>query len=382
MNSGLTCTELGESDIFDPLSLSASAPFTQSPTYKTWQTNLGRKVSRFVIKKNARLIGFFQVIHFNLPFGKSFLYCPYGPLLTEISEEIVGGLKKFLMETYRDCGVVFIKLDFSVEQMALEKNAGVFEKFFKKSPKIMHRSAYVQPRAEWYLDITDSNETIIKRCHEKTRYLIRLSERKGVTSEIIEKDFSKHFEQFYTLLSGTAQRNGFSLHPKEYYRNIFNSLDLGKNSAETNNTAFLSVTKFEDEILVMNLIVRFGDTAHFIFGGSSDTQRNLSPSHLAQWSAICHAQKIGCTKYNFGGIETNDGTHKNWEGLSSFKRKFGGYEVAHNHCYDIIIEKPWYFIYILRKNIRTSSLHPRFCRHFFHSTIKGINRAFINNKKQ
>jgi len=365
MGSEFTIRELNEEDFFDPLLLSPSAPFTQSDEYRKWQKGLEREVKRFLIEQGGLVLGFFQTIKFELPFGKSYIYSPYGPILkintldSNGRNELLSYLKKYLLELYRHSNVVFVRLDFTLTSENKNISSGDADyfhhsqKYFKRAPKSTYLGAYFQPRQEWFLDITPPEGNLLKAAHEKTRYLIGLAGRKGIETEIVESNFKNYFEQFYSLLSGTAERNGFSLHPKTYYEHIFGCIEKNPINPDFRFQAYLSIAKYDGEILVMNLIVRYGNVAHFIFGGSSDAHRNLSPSHLAQWAAIVHAKKIGAKSYNFGGISADDGTHKSWDGLSSFKKKFGGHAVSHEHTYDLVIKRFWYTLYVFRKVLKS-----------------------------
>lgn len=359
MSDTFIFTELGEKENFAPLSISNDSPFTQSREYGEWQKGLGREIKRFLIKnKNAEIVGFFQLIKFGLPFGKNILYSPYGPVISNLSDKasdspesfskLLSELKKYLVNLYGNKNTVFIKLDFSLTNKT--GSTEIFKKYFKKPPKSTFHAAYMQPRAEWYLDLENSEENLLKKMHEKTRYVINLAARKGIVTEIIETDFKKYFEKFYSLLKETADRNKFYLHPKKYYKSIFDEI-------EKNGLAFLSIAKYEDKILVINLVKKYGDVAHFIFGGSSSDQRNLSPSHRAHWAAIVHAKKIGCKSYNFGGVTEesagSEGKREDLASLSSFKKKFGGHSMLHTHCYDLILKPSWYYLYVLRKILKS-----------------------------
>ena len=57
--------------------------------------------------------------------------------------------------------------------------------------------------------------------HEKTRYSIRLAEKKGIAVEIVTNNFEKYFEIFYKLMEGTAERNSFGLHQKKILQDNF-----------------------------------------------------------------------------------------------------------------------------------------------------------------
>ena len=142
-------------------------------------------------------------------------------------------------------------------------------------------------------------------------------------------------------MSETSQRNGFGLHSKEYYKGVFDNLS-------NDNNSYLVIAKHEEKILIIDVIIVFGKTANYVFGASSNEFRDTLPSYKAQWEAILHAKKIGCTIYNFGGVSINSQSKK-WEGLSAFKKRWGGEILEHSPFYDIITQPFWYFLYKIKK---------------------------------
>ena len=99
----------------------------------------------------------------------------------------------------------------------------------------------------------------------------------------------------------------------------------------------------------------FGNTATYVFAGSSSEERDRLPSYLAQWETIQHAKKLGCKYYNFGGISGESAAHKSWDGLTSFKKKFGGEELQHSTFFDIVADPLWYNIYNFRKYLKKTT---------------------------
>ena len=334
--------ELAPSEPYDPHLLYVGTPFTQQSFYGAWQHNLKREVKRYVVLKDTQVIAYFQLIVYPLIKGKQYIYIPYGPVCADVSPECIHALKDELMNIARKNNAVFVRLDFTplVPVEILKNN-------FTSAPQSTYHSAYFQPRYEWFLSLTDSEDEILKKMHEKTRYSVRLAERKGIECTIITSDFGTYFDTFYELMSGTAQRNGFTLHEKAYYQAIFTDLSSIKDS-------YVSVASFENNILAIDLVIVSGGIATYVFGGSSNEERNRQPTYLAQWRAIQHAKSLGCTAYNFGGIapEDNANLYKGWEGLTSFKKKFGGYEVKHSDFYDVVVQPFWYYMYVARKLVK------------------------------
>ena len=332
--------ELKETDLFDPTTINRDAPFTQANFYGDWQKNLGRRARRFLVLDGQDKIAYFQIIKYSLPFDKSYLYIPYGPVIKDNSEDLLIFLKENLKKIAKSEQAVFLRLDFMPRQ-----SNKLLSRFFKKAPQYTYHSAYFQPRYEWLLNLETSEEELLKGMHDNTRYSIRLAERKEIKTEIVTENFEKYFEVFYRLMSCTAERNKFALHPKAYYECIFQNLNKAENS-------YLSVAKYKDKILVINLIVIFGKTAAYVFSCSNNEERNRAPSYQALWKAILHAKKLNMRYFNFGGISNGDPLYKSWEGLTSFKKKFGGKETRHSDFFDLVTNPFWYQLYILRKRIK------------------------------
>ena len=332
--------EITNTENFDPNSICANVPFTQAGFYGDWQEKLGRKARRFLIHDGKEAVAYFQLIKYPLLLGKSYFYIPYGPVTKNRSEEFFAGLKEKLEHIAREDEAVFVRLDFT-PPISNE----ILAKYFTEAPPYTYHSAYFQPRREWFLGLERPEDELLKEMHEKTRYSIRLAERKGTTAEIITGDFEGYFEIFYELMSITSKRNSFSLHPKDYYKNIFKNLSKAKNS-------YLSVAKYNQAILSIYLIIPFGGIANYVFGCSSNEEKNRMPTYLAHWKAICHAKRLNCIYYNFGGVDAEGRVYKNLSNLTIFKKKFGGKEMTHSDFFDIVTSPFWYRLYNFRKYIK------------------------------
>ena len=336
--------EIKNNDVFDPATIYPNTPFTQADFYGDWQKNLGRTVIKFLISKNKEAVAYFQLIKYPLPFGKSYFYIPYGPVTKDFSDDFFSNLKKELIRLAKNERAVFVRLDFTPPIPG-----DVLSKFFTKALSPTYHSAYFQPRREWFLGLEKSGNELLAGMNKKTRYAIRRAEKNGITAEIVTADFEKYFDIFHGLMLETAKRDEFSLHQKQYYKNIFQSLHKIKKS-------YLSIAKYGTKILAVDLIVVFGETANYVFGGSSNEQRNLCPSYLAKWKSIGHAKKLNCLDYNFGGISTEDKTYKGWDNLTTFKKRFGGREIRHSEFFDLVINPFWYKLYNLRKRLKKIGL--------------------------
>ena len=324
--------EIKNKEEYNPLLVSKNAPLTQTWFYGEWQEMMGRKVRRFEVKKDSEIIGFFQTIKYPLLFGQNFLYIPHGPVAT-LNNEFLQEFHRKSIEIGKEEKAVFVRFD------PFPKTEKSLLKYFRKTPASHCYSSFFQPKFEWILNLEKSEEKILSEMHPKTRYNINLATKRGIKTEIINETFSGYFNNFYKLLEETAKRDNFKLHPKIYYENIFGTLD--------SNNAFLATAKYNSKVLAINLVLLFGGTAHFLFGGSSDEYKNLMFSYLVQWEAIKETRRKGCKIYNFGAISS-----EKLKGISRFKKGFGGKLLEYSDSYDIVIKPFWYFLYNLRKRFQ------------------------------
>ncbi|MSR71150.1 MAG: peptidoglycan bridge formation glycyltransferase FemA/FemB family protein [Candidatus Taylorbacteria bacterium] len=311
--------------------------FTQSYEYGAWQEKMGRKVFRLNIEDKAVL----QAVLYPLVGKKSYLYIPHGPVLTEsLNAHDAKSIQTTLLALCKKENAAFCRFD--IDPLCHDEK--LLKKYFKKSPFSSYFGAYFQSKYDWVLDITPNEDALLIDMHPKTRYSITLAYKKGIIYRTITgKEMLVYFEKFYELMKVTAERGKFSLHPKNYYKAMFED-------AEINNTLALYVAEFEGETIAMHFVIFYDETAFYPFGASADKERNRMPTYGLHWNAIQDAKKRGCKYYNFGAIEASDIiAHDNWQGISAFKRKWGGSLLEYSDFYDVVSQPFWYHLYNLRK---------------------------------
>jgi lipid II:glycine glycyltransferase (peptidoglycan interpeptide bridge formation enzyme) len=193
------------------------------------------------------------------------------------------------------------------------------------------------------LDLTKGEEELLDEMKPKWRYNIKLAQRKGVI--VRQSNNEEDLKAFFELSQGMVKR-GYHAFDIEHYKKMLEGLD---------KNATLFVAEHEGEILSVLFVTFFGKTATYLHGASSDNKRELMPNHLAQWAAIQESIKRGCEVYDFWGIAPEGEDKHEWEGITRFKRGFGGEEVHFLGSYDYIFQKIWYnlfYIYNLIRKIR------------------------------
>jgi peptidoglycan pentaglycine glycine transferase (the first glycine) len=179
----------------------------------------------------------------------------------------------------------------------------------------------IQPSRTIIVDIKSSEEQILVRMKQKTRYNIRLAEKKGVTVRSWDD-----IESFHKMMLLTGERDKFGVHSREYYQlayDLFYPKGLGE----------LLVAEYQGQPLAALFVARHGNRAYYLYGASTDEERNRMPTYLLQWEAMKWAKARGCEEYDLWGVPDEDEItleanfekrHDGLWGVYRFKRGFGG----------------------------------------------------------
>jgi len=191
------------------------------------------------------------------------------------------------------------------------------------------------PSNTFFLNVGESKENILQRMKPKTRYNIRLAERKGVrvSSHGLEK-----LDAWYQLYRETSLRNHITLHQKEYFYSAFGDAVKENNDVQTR----LLMADYEGEYLAAMFLVLSKKRGTYLYGASSNSKRNLMATYAVQWEGIRLAHEAGCEEYDmFGAAPNNDPSHPMY-GLYRFKSGFGGRMYHRMGCWDYPLNQKMY----------------------------------------
>ncbi len=337
--------KIKDKEKFNKFVLENEGSFLQSFDWGEFSEATNKKVERFFVLDEGEVLLSASVLLERLPAKKSYLYIPYGPVAKkgvkiERLNDAFYFLIEYLKKKAKNKKAIFLK----VEKENFPVNLKTFG--FKKSDKD------IQARETLILNISKKEEEILKQMKQKTRYNIRLAERKGVkVFSISNKEVA--FDIFYNLLLKTAKRNGFNLHPKSHYENM---MDMFLGVENLNDSYFQKVffAEYKGKVIACALIGFFGKRATFLHGASSDEYKNVMAPYLLHWEIIKKAKELDFSEYDFWGITTKN-TDKNqikkWSGFSRFKMGFGGDVVEYEGAYDLAFSKTWYLLYKTSRKI-------------------------------
>lgn len=275
--------------------------FLNTPTWREFQESVGRKT--FTLDNKSYLI------KLDLLFNKSYLYSP-----SPDSYKYLDKIKKIAQKE----DAIFFKY----EPLLKEDKAGGVEHFqtlgFKKAAKEL------QPQKTIVIDLNKNEEVLLGEMHKKTRYNIRLSEKRGV--EVKEAD---NIEKFWKMLQRTAQRDGFHTHEKEYYKKLF----------KLDNVKLFCAYKGKNWHAAA-LVIFDNKRATYLHGASEHKYRKHMGAQLLHWRIMQYAKEKHFRGYDLWGIDQDQ-----WSGITRFKRGFGGDEIEYIGSYDLRFQKMWYALY-------------------------------------
>ncbi|MFA6171944.1 MAG: peptidoglycan bridge formation glycyltransferase FemA/FemB family protein [Patescibacteria group bacterium] len=268
----------------------------------------------------------------------AFLFCPHGPSVGWKNEEEFRALDGYLKELGKKEKVSFIRV--SSLAPASKEMGGLFFKYgYRNAPiHMMH------PENAWILDIEGSEESVLAGMKKRTRYSIRKAQKDGV--RIATSRDSKDVKLFYGMYLETAQRQKFVPFSENYIMREFEIF-------EKNNKALMFFAYYQEKIISAAVIIFAGKMAFYHHGASIRMgSSGITASELLQWEAIREARRRGLSGYNFWGIAPPDAPNHPWQGLTLFKKGFGGYPENYLHAQDYKLTNRYWLNYIVEK-IRT-----------------------------
>lgn len=272
-----------------------------------------------------------QILFRQLPFGWTVAYIPKGPV-----GEGWQTLWPEIDTTCRQHRAIFLKVEPDGWEDQSKDWANLFKDFVPSSP--------IQPRRTVEVSLDGSEEEWLARMKQKTRYNIRLAEKK----EVYIRE-SQDVAAFYRLIQTTGERDKFGVHNQAYYQRAYDLFS-------PQGACALLVAEYAGKPLAGLMVFAQGSRAWYFYGASSDLERNRMPAYLLQFHAMRWAAARGCTVYDLWGIpdvdeeeleqlfaDRGDGL---W-GVYRFKRGYGGEIRRSVGAWDKVYQPALYRLYQL-----------------------------------
>ncbi len=227
------------------------------------------------------------------------------------------------------------------------------EPYTNKELKITSRFPLIKSKSpifpEWtqIIDLKQNEEQLLKKMKPKTRYNLRLAQKKGVS--VKEQSDEQGFEIFLRLYFATTKRQNYYGHDINYHRAIWSHLKL--------KIAHLLIASYQDIPLAAYELFHFKNGLYYVYGGSSEQHRNVMAAQLIMWESIKFGQKVGAKYLDmWGSLEPSYSPKHPWAGFTRFKEGYGGKFVKLVGSYDLVVNEIAYKIFALGYNLRNNYL--------------------------
>lgn len=312
--------------------------FLQAWEWGQWRSLLGEESLRFGIYDDHKLVLTAQCLKVTVPlFGYQYFYIPHGPVIDEGLDDaqranVLSFFLQHLRKHFSQC--IFIRF---------ELPAGTSSDLAAATGAI--KSVNIQSAKTLWVDLQIEPELLLAQMHNKTRYNIKVAQKHGVSVTSHRADENTEVTDVIKLIVDTQIRQHYRGHGFDYYKKLLHCFSQTTESFRVSTYE----ARYQEKLLATGIMVDFGQTRMYLFGGSSDEQRNVMAPYLMHWQAMQDAKKLGLRFYDFGGSETAGGEEE--KGFSRFKSGFGGELISYPGAYDSVVNSFSYKIYSLARRL-------------------------------
>lgn len=341
--------QAGDDSAWDEfLATSPQGHLLQTSAWARLKAAFGWRGDRVVLKSGNQIVGGAQVLFRPLPIVSplTIAYVPKGPVVDLEDPAATSALMTGLDRLCSARHALLLKVEPDWPDLPDTPAATLAGLGFQRSPHA------IQPGSSLLIDLSAGLDETLARMSPKNRYNVRLSERKGVT---VREGAIDDVALFHQLSQITAQRDGFAVHNKDYFETAYRQFrPLGQ--------VRLLLAEYEGRLLAGLMAFALGRRAWYLYGASSNEERQRMPNYALQWNAMRWACGLGCETYDLWGIPDDalaleqgpeevlkariesppPGTL--W-GVYRFKRGFGGQIVHYVGAYDRVYMPALYHLY-------------------------------------
>jgi len=310
--------------------------FGWKPSPLLWRGESGEvTAAALVLQRVIRMGGFALRL--------SVMYIPRGPLLDWSNTALVRQVLEDLQHFAKRKGAIFLKIDpdlplgFGVpsrEGSSAHSTGETVLEILENSGWIFS-DEQIQFKNTVSVDLSADEEALLMRMKPKTRYNIRLAERRGVT---VRSGGIEDMPLLYQMYAHTSVRDNFLIRHETYYHTVW----------ETFFKAGLAeplIAEVESKPVGAVVIFRFGGRAWYIYGMSLDEHRDTMFNYSLQWEAMLRAKAAGCHAYDMWGAPDDFNENDPLWGVYRFKDGFGGQVVRTLGAWDIPVRPLVYRLY-------------------------------------
>jgi peptidoglycan pentaglycine glycine transferase (the first glycine) len=199
----------------------------------------------------------------------------------------------------------------------------------------------VQFRNTVLIDVSGETDQMLARMKQKSRYNIRLAEKKSVVVRVGGID---DLDLLYRMYVETSVRDGFVIRNEDYYHMVWKTFIKSTND---NNQPIAEplIAEVNGAAVAAIIVFYFAGKAYYLYGMSRGVHRDKMPNYLLQWEAIQRANARGCSVYDLWGAPDKFNEKDPMWGVFRFKEGLGGEVIRTIGAWDFSASSFWYKIY-------------------------------------
>lgn len=343
----------------------------------------------------------------HLPLGYSYLYAPRGYVINFKDYELLKTFTEEIKKYAKKKKAIFVKIDPDIiyheencnQEVIIEKDDQAYQSLKKLGYRHLgftKNFETMQPRYSFRIDLTKPWEEVEKNFSKTTKQRIKKAEDLLVDVKI---GTDKDINTFYQLMILTETRKDFVTHNEKYYQSLYKiwnqdnecnlflgSVDLDKiikKQTELKQEVTEELTKFNHEnlsksekskknelekrkdkletdiqkyqqaqkeygtniTLSAHFIIEYGDKAWVLYAGNHNILTDTYTNYKTYEQHIKYYYEKKIKTYDQFGTIGDLRKENPLLGLHEFKKKFGGNYVEFTGEFDLVLNKPMYFVF-------------------------------------
>jgi lipid II:glycine glycyltransferase (peptidoglycan interpeptide bridge formation enzyme) len=196
-----------------------------------------------------------------------------------------------------------------------------------------------QPRLLCVVDLRGrSTEDLSRGMNQQWRRNVKKSAKAGVE---VRRVGIEGLDTFHALYVESAHRDNFLPRPKAYFETMARGFMSGQGGEDAAQAWFYEA-HVDGDVLASALMIRFGPTFSYLYGGSTERNRDARASNALQWQAMQDAHEAGCDAYDLRGFNTSLGATSPLTGLLLFKLGAGADVVEMVGERELVLSRFWH----------------------------------------
>lgn len=362
------------------------------------------------VKENNKIIAASLLLSKDTPIKMRMFYAPRGFLINYHDLDVLTFFTENVKMFVKKNKGFFIKIDPYVSYRQRDVNGDIVEGGYFNNDIISNlkelgyhhygfKNGYqqLQPRFIFWTPLKDKTvDEVWENFSKDTKRHINKTKKQHIVLEEVTKD---NIDDFCGIMEHTSKRRGFIDRPKSYYLKMLevfgnhikilsavlytdkvleywnqelinleserilkekivsdtnskkskDSLRQTEKEIEEVKSTIIDLKDTKEKygsriVLASSMFLMYGREVVYLFSGSYKEFMKYNAQYLIQWEMIQYTLKNGYERYNFYGIE---GKFDDENGVYGFKKGFDGEVVEFIGEFDLVVKKPYYFLYKL-----------------------------------